>query len=278
MDSPDSNSPGAEQKPFPEIPEAMTHACKAFLDDLWQLLDFVTFVPTLADRADEVARKAAETLLKVSREYRDVVETAPEEEEQYEETLKKGAGATERLKENMKLFNQMFLCRSVDNFLTYISELLTLIFRTRPETLRSRAQVRLDYILKFENMTDLISALVERRVNELSYQGMEQLTDDLRESIGLQLFTDDLLRSKAIRLIEIRNVIVHNRSIINLNFVRKIPDAAADLGKPLTLRGTEVLDDLTDLAIVVFNIDRRSIEKFALETVGRDLLEQKAQN
>jgi hypothetical protein len=85
-------------------------------------------------------------------------------------------GALHALREHHRgMFLEMMLSRATENFLTYVTELLTLVFRTRPETLRTSETVRLDAILKHVNMEDLIHELAERRVNQLSYQGMRDL-------------------------------------------------------------------------------------------------------
>lgn len=92
--------------------------------------------------------------------------------ERYGKTLKEGAGAARALQTYRQLILQMMLCRAVDSFLTYISELLALTYRTKPEMLKSGETVRLDVILQYQAMEDLVSALVERRVSQLSFQGV----------------------------------------------------------------------------------------------------------
>src|SRR5271157_4510607 len=48
---------------------------------------------------------------------------------------------------NEALICEMAVCRVVDNYLTYVSDLLGLIFSARPETLKSSEEVTLEFVL-----------------------------------------------------------------------------------------------------------------------------------
>jgi hypothetical protein len=161
----------------------------------------------------------------------------------------------------------MMLCRTVDNFLTYVSELLSLIFRTKPDTLKSGQNVRFDFILQFQTLSDLISALVDKRVSELSYSGMEALSKDLSEHLGFELFPEPEDYKRARYLIEVRNILVHNRGIINRLFLDRLKDLHEPLGEPgavLQLTYQTALLGLLFLRDAVVDIDSRAAQKFAL--------------
>jgi len=66
------------------------------------------------------------------------------------------------------LLQEMVVVRFVDNFLCYLGELLALIFGTRPETLRSSEQERIDFVLQYDSMDELRAALAEKRVERLA--------------------------------------------------------------------------------------------------------------
>ncbi len=175
-------------------------------------------------------------------------------------------GTAGELATHLQLFLQMMLCRAVDNFLTYISELLSLIFGTRPEMLKSNETARLEMILQFKTMEDLVGALVERRVTDLAYQGMRDVSKDLSKRIGFELFLNPEELELAVRIIEVRNLIVHNRAIVNRLFLSRLPDYPTHLGDRLELEGKSVLEDIEFLARSVSGIDMRAIEKFSLPT------------
>jgi hypothetical protein len=71
----------------------------------------------------------------------------------------------------------------------------------------------IDTILEHAAMDDLLASLVERRVNDLSFKGIRALADYLSDRLAFDLFDsqDDLQR--AVRIVEIRNLIAHNRGL-----------------------------------------------------------------
>ena len=160
---------------------------------------------------------------------------------------------------------EMLLVRATDNFLTYIAELLALVFTTRPETLKSNEMVRLEEILQHSTMEDLVQYLAERRVERLSYQGMKDLQKDLADRLGFELFLSDESLSRAIRIIEVRNLIVHNRGIVNRLFQTRTGDSTVAIGSPvkINLRNT-MIEDLDFLAKSVVEMDERAAVKFGL--------------
>jgi hypothetical protein len=204
-------------------PDTMTECCSRFFKEREELLDFIGFIVGSATRTEEVGRVLSETLLNVA-------DTA-EDREHYERSLEEGLGVLKKLGTHGQLILQTMLNRAVDNYLTYISELMALSFRTRPETLRSSETVRLDTVLKHDTMDDLISDLADKRVNQLSHQGMSHLAAYLSDKLGFDLFEwqEDLQR--AVLAIEVRNLIVHNRAVVNAHFLSRLPDYPASAGE-----------------------------------------------
>lgn len=160
---------------------------------------------------------------------------------------------------------QMVFVRCVDSYLTYISQMLAEIFRVKPETLRSAEMVRLDFVLQHTTLGDLVSALAEREVERLSYQGMKELSGDLEKRVGFKLFEKAYDLARAIRIIEMRNLIVHNRAFINRRFLSRLPDGEFVLGAKLVVDGDKMIEDLDFLAHSAQDIDARAAAQFNLE-------------
>jgi hypothetical protein len=122
-----------------------------------------------------------------------------------------GAGASRKIFVFYRLMTEMALCRAVDNYLIYLTELLASIFRAKPESLRSGEEVKLDFVLAHPTRAGLIRAIIDRKVNQLSYQGMRDLNQFLSRKLGFELFQNKDALEHAILLVEIRNIIVHAR-------------------------------------------------------------------
>jgi hypothetical protein len=221
-------------------------------------LELVVFFYGLAARQDEMAKIAARTLLEI----RDGGEGTQWEEEQ-KKVSEEGVGSVKKYNEYRQLLREVVICRQVDNFLTYISEFLALIFRARPQTLRSNETERLDFILAYSSMEDLINSLAEKRVEALSYQGMSDLIRYMRERLGFDLFENKEREERAVQLIEVRNIIVHNRGIASRTFLRRMPHFPAKIGEKVRL-GDLATKEMELFPICVCDIDVRGAAKFGL--------------
>ena len=242
-------------------PKQMSDPCSRFFhhhDELW---GFIFFITQLATHTDEGAKIAAEALHHGA---------SDEEKEDLKETMERGAGAIKVLRRFRQLIYQTMVCRAVDNYLTYIAELLALIFRTRPETLKSNEMVRFDELLQHSKMEDFIGALAEKRVEKLSYKGIRDMSSYFQERLGLELFDSEDDLKRAVFLIEVRNIIVHNRGIVNRIFKSRVPWFPAELGEYIKLKRdddhleNDVFANVTFLAKSVCDIDQRAAEKFRL--------------
>lgn len=241
----------------PEWPDPMTEPCARYVEAARELLGYISFAPSLVDHLDE-ARERSKPALRRYYEARGRTDDLRKLEDEPKETLQS------RLAEFGDLVFEMTLSRSVDNYLSYVSELLGLIFRTRPETLRSGEQVRLDFVLEHSSMDGLIDALVERRVERLSYQGMDALAKDVDEVLGFSLFPSSTELRAAVTAVETRNLIVHNRAVANRRFLARVPDVGVKLGERVRLEPEEVGDTLKLLDRAVTQTERRAAEKWGL--------------
>jgi hypothetical protein len=236
-----------------------------FLEEHARLMGFVGFVSALATRADEVVRIARTTLIELGEE---TVASEPEER-----------GAVDELRRNRQLVLEMTQSRAVDNFLVFVSELLALSYRARPEMLLSRLRdapgqqareqesVPLQLVLEHETIDELLEALVERRVTALAYRGVGDLQTYLDGQLGLKLFDSAESLARAVELVEQRNLIAHNRGVINNLFLARVPDASTyELGAKLVLKVNEVFDGVEFLAKSAVAIDGRAAEKWNLST------------
>lgn len=245
-----SNSRGDHQSPLP--PDPMTEPCRDFFLGYGEVMSLIGFFAALATDADEVRRIAHEALF-------------PEDARQFPEA---DQSALTHMHGQRQIILQMLLTRVADAFLHYVSSLLALLFRSRPETLKTGQQVSFEFVLGFRTMDELVAALAEKRVTDLAYQNMRKLARDLSDRPGLDLFSgaDDL--NRAARIVAMRNLIVHNRAMIDHTFLEQVPGFVGHAGERLDL-STDVFDDVDFLAESVVTLDQRATAKFNLPTPAR---------
>lgn len=88
---------------------------------------------------------------------------------------------------------------------------------------------------------------------------------DIEKSIGFNLLGASH-RDEAIRVVEERNIIVHNRGKANRIFKGKVPNHPAKLGEQITVTLESVKRDAFFLVDCVRDTDARAIVKYNLTT------------
>lgn len=170
-----------------------------------------------------------------------------------------------RLDQRAWLLDEMLFCREVDNFLVYLEELLGLIYSTKPETLRSSEQVRVDFVLEHSSMEALVRSLARRKVGVASLQGTKKLLETF-ESLGAQVFGRQDI-DHGIRLIETRNAIVHNRGIVDETFLKRVSSFPGKVGDRIHVGGLE--EEAEFLLQVMLRVDREAVAHFGLPKCER---------
>lgn len=177
------------------------------------------------------------------------------------EATSKGVKVGEIVTEHDPLSDELTFCRVVDNYLLYVSELLALIFRTKPEALKSDEKVSIEMILGHTSLEDLIESLTERRVLGLSLKGIFALNNYLKRRLSFALIEDPALLKVVVEIVENRNLYVHNRGIVNRHYLNRVPDTPLKLGERLIPR-EETRRAMWVLAELVFITDGRAADKF----------------
>ncbi len=238
-------------------PGKITEPCWRFFEDWHRVQRFGAFVSGMAHIADTCLGSRT-TFLCDDLDHRDQYQFAVR-------AIREGGGACNLLRAHNPMYLQMSLTRTVDSFLTYIAQLMGLIFETVPEILRSSKTVTHEEVMEHGTIQELIASIAEKRVHELAYKGMEQLSRELEGiPFRFKLFDDDGNLRRAIQVVEYRNLIVHNRGVVN-NLIRsRLPDLHIDVGQAIELGFDQVWSDVLFLASSVGDIDQRAGQRWDL--------------
>jgi hypothetical protein len=144
---------------------------------------------------------------------------------------------------------------------------MTLIYEKYPKKLPSNKQTTYRFCIEHHMAGDLISALAEDTVMELTHQNLDALAKYFKKKLDLVLFTKDTHSANAALCVDIRNIITHNRGIVNRFFIQRNPRFAGDLGKRVVLYEEDRREMLGTLGYCARQLDVRAIEKFGLETI-----------
>lgn len=177
--------------------------------------------------------------------------------------------AMKRLRSHARLFAENLLIRSVDNFLSYLSDIIHLAMEKQPDLLRSKEEIRLEELLDFDSYDDLISALIDRKVTRLAYQGLDGLSEFINSRLGLALHDNDIERVLLTISIELRNIYLHNRGLVSeitLNRLKKI-EHSFEFKKGATFYADfdQLAEFSNNMATVAKRLDARVCSKLELK-------------
>jgi hypothetical protein len=165
------------------------------------------------------------------------------------------------------VLGEMLFCRGVNSFLTYLADLTTLIYEKYPKKLPPNKQTTYRFCIEHHVAGDLISALAEETVVELTHRSLGALAKYFKKNLDLVLFTKGAHLANAGLCVDIRNVITHNHGIVNRFFIQRNRRFADDLGKRVVVSEQERREMLSTLGYCTGQLDVRAIKKFGLETI-----------
>lgn len=238
--------PKGNNPQFITPPDPMTQPCFRFFKEHRSLKNLLPFIFSVIETPYAIEQAIKDGFLRDSEDF----------EKMKDLTLAGKPG---------QVFLGMTWASAVNNFLTYISELMTLLFTTRPETLKSKETVAVEAILEYkDDMDGFISHIAEAKVNQLSYKGMRDLADYFSERFGFLLFKKEEDLDDAVFYVEMRNLIVHNRAVVSRLCTTRIPRLAGQEGTQVVFDRHHI-EELTDfLAKSVADIDIRAAQKWNL--------------
>lgn len=238
------------------VPATCTAACREYLISLFKINGFLNFVLAMVTGIDSNAETAHDALVK----------TAPSEEErekliqQWEDRVP----MTDQLRRHRQFFLEIVLVRHIENYLGYLSALLFEIFTQRPETLRSSEKVDVEHVLSHQSIDSLVRSIAERKVEELSYKSFGDLRAYFEDRFGLELCTEDAA-PVIVEAMEIRNISVHNRCIVNSRYIKRTSCDPALLGTTKHLY-IDYLDTLVPLlSRLVISLDTAARKRLKLK-------------
>lgn len=248
-------TPKVDERPRLDAPERVTEAARRFFDAAFSTFGLFHFFIDLTLHADYVSHTAKRAL-----------DGEPLDKDLTPSDLarKKPGAAARTLRAHRQAFLEMVLAREVDNFTTYISETLRAAIESRPGLIRSRQDVKLDYVLSFSSMEVLTEDLIDRKVSDLGYLGLSELESWLSKHAGLALFTDatsaDLIREA----VETRNAIVHARGVVGSKYLKNVSNPQFDKGAVRELHVDDAFKVWEALFRTVRVLDAQTAKKFEL--------------
>ncbi|SHH53912.1 hypothetical protein [Cognatishimia maritima] len=236
---------------FRQPPDHTTDPCLTYMARIMELREFVGF---------------DFNFVKTSHELREVLS------DQLKESIgMEGLNALEyNFSKQRSLVNQILLSRAIESFDLYLTTILRDIILSRPEMLKSEGTVEVSTIIETGNYEDLIWQIVERKVHELSYKPLRELSKFIKSRTGIELFPTDEAFEMTLIASEVRNLIAHNDCVVNDLFNTRI--SGIEFPLQITETGRINIEDewlrraSYTLDSLVFDFDETASKKFKLQT------------
>jgi len=244
---------------YPPRTKVCTQTFSRFLTDYHLNLDSFFFIVSLVAKSDKDRVRAAGALAGVSE---------GEEKKKYERSAADADLAMREFKKYSAVQSRNLTNAAVSGFQRYSSEIIQAVVLKRPEILRSGQNIRIEDVLRFNRHKDIVSYLIDKKINELSYGGIQDIEAYFRDRLNIEMFNSERERTLLTVFIEIRNINVHNRGIVNDLFLSKVGLVEGfrfERGKTFQVDLDELIK-LSDNAIgVALNLDRAVSNKFKLK-------------
>ncbi|MBK7873754.1 MAG: hypothetical protein IPJ74_25395 [Saprospiraceae bacterium] len=166
------------------------------------------------------------------------------------------------------IYVQWYMLVRIDNLTIYFKEILSEVVSAKPQILKSQETERLDFILDYESIGDLINAISDKKIEELFYKGIEDIEKFFKNRLNIDIFKTKQVKENINRLIKQRNLTVHNRRKISKDFARQFPDLKNSVGQYLIFKFSYVSEINLVLLNVVASLDEEISEKFELKKVS----------
>ena len=136
----------------------------------------------------------------------------------------------------LQLILEMILCRDVEELDRYLSQMLKRVFRKRPEILRaSENKILVSEVLQCTSIDEVILKVAESKVQALGYKGLKDIIKYMNSELGLNFDIQMPAFLEASEMFQVRNIIVHNASIVNEIFLQNTGRKDLEVGKPFPL-------------------------------------------
>lgn len=159
------------------------------------------------------------------------------------------------------------ISRYADNLNCYLSDLLELALTAYPNVvLDSDSHVSVREVLQHSDMESVREWLIDRKVADLSFQGLGTLESYCEKQFGFKLFPNRQHRESIAFLLAARNLVVHRRAIIDRRFRQAIGDRAGEMGSLLSIEAERMADLICISIESVVELDKRAVQHFKWPT------------
>lgn len=161
-----------------------------------------------------------------------------------------------------KILARILFSSFVDNFETYLSDLLYEIFLAKPATLKSSSTVTIKEVLDCSDLQEFVNYLAKQKIGKLQKGSVKGFISDNAQINNLNVI-DNLKQNEIEKILQIRHLYSHRNGIVDEKFLQYFAgEFALNLEHQMSI--DEICDKLCYLAEIAHQIDSAAIAKYKL--------------
>jgi len=165
-----------------------------------------------------------------------------------------------------KILARILFSSFVDNFETYLSDLLYEIFLAIPATLKSTEQVTLKEVLNCSDLQEFVAYWAKQKISKLQKGSVKGFIKDNKQISGLDVL-DELKQKEIERILQIRHLYSHRNGAVDEKFLQYFVGEFT-LNSEHQMSISEICDRLCYLAEITDQIDSAAMTKYKLAQIS----------
>lgn len=161
-----------------------------------------------------------------------------------------------------KVLSRILFSSVVDNFETYLSDLLYEIFLANPQTLKSQQKVTIEEVLNCSDLQEFVKYWAKQKIGKLQKGSVRGFIEDTKQIRDLQIL-DKKEQSEIEKILQIRHLYAHRNGIVDEKFLQFFT-TEHQIGSEHQMSIEEIFDKLDYLVDVINRIDFAAVEKYTL--------------
>ncbi|MEG1523277.1 MAG: ATP-binding protein [Bacteroidales bacterium] len=163
-----------------------------------------------------------------------------------------------------KVLSRILYSSIVDNFETYLSDILLEIYLAKPETLKSEQTVKVEEVLNCSDLQDFIMYWAKQKIGKLQKGSVKGFISENKQIRDLKVI-DNVKQDEIEKILQIRHLYSHRNGIVDDKFLKYFSGFAPGAEHQIAI--DEILNQIEYLTHVIDEIDKAAIAKYNLSTI-----------
>jgi len=166
-----------------------------------------------------------------------------------------------------KILSRILFSSFVDNFETYLSDLLYEIFLANPTTLKSKQQVTIEEVLNCSDLQEFVKYWAKQKIEKLQKGSVKGFIKDNKQISDLNIL-DEPNQTEIEGILQIRHLYSHRNGIVDEKFLQYFV-GQFEINSEHQMSTSEILNKLSYLAEIIDKIDLTAMTKYNLAQISQ---------